>query len=292
MTTITGKHVEQGNAANATREFRFDATDFARLRDLVKRYTGIALSDSKRELVYSRLARRLRHLGLDSFERYCILLEKGDSEELVQMVNAITTNLTAFFREAHHFDYLATTLLPAYIQEKSHRRRLRIWSAGCSTGEEPYSIAMVVQEAMPAASGWDIKILATDIDSNVLATARRGVYQRERAQGLSPQRLQRWFRQGTGANAGLIRIVPALQALITFRQLNLMHAWPMRGPFDVIFCRNVVIYFDKATQKVLFHRFADLLDTQGFLCIGHSESLYAVSDRFTLLGQTIYRKCR
>jgi chemotaxis protein methyltransferase CheR len=292
MATIAGKHVEQGTEDNATREFRFDDTDFVRLRDLVKRHTGIALSDGKRELVYSRLARRLRLLRLDSFERYCTLLEAGNREELVQMVNAITTNLTAFFREAHHFDYLATTLLPAYMQEKARRQRLRVWSAGCSTGEEPYSMAMVVRETGPATSGWDIKILATDIDSNVLATARRGVYQQERAQGLSPQRLQRWFRQGTGADAGLIRVRPALQALITFRQLNLMHAWPMRGPFDVIFCRNVVIYFDKATQKVLFDRFADLLDTHGVLCIGHSESLYAVSDRFALLGQTIYRKCR
>lgn len=207
----------------------------------------------------------------------------------MQFVNAITTNLTAFFREVHHFDYLATTLLPALLQDKV-RRRLRLWSAGCSTGEEPYSLAMVVRETLPASVGWDTKILATDIDSNVLATARLGVYSTERASGLSPQHLQRWFRRGTGANAGLMRVVPALQELITFRQLNLMHDWPLRGPFDIIFCRNVAIYFDKATQRRLFDRFADQLDRQGYLFVGHSESLSAITERFELLGKTIYRK--
>jgi chemotaxis protein methyltransferase CheR len=272
-----------------TREFRFTERDFDRIRILVRRHTGIALSEAKCDLVYNRLAKRLRQLRLESFESYCALLESGDTEELVQLVNAITTNLTAFFREAHHFDYLAEALLPVLMQEKAHSRRLRIWSGGCSSGEEPYSIAMVVQEALPA-SGWDAKILATDVDSNVLATARRGVYSVERVNGISRQRLQRWFRKGTGTNTGLVQVVPALQALITFRQLNLMHAWPMRVPFDIVFCRNVVIYFDKGTQRRLFDRFADILDRQGYLFLGHSESLFKVTDRFEPLGQTIYRK--
>lgn len=278
---------------HTTREFRFTKRDFDRIRALVRQHTGIALSDAKRDMVYSRLARRLRRLGFESFEPYCTLLEKGDSEELVQLVNAITTNLTAFFREAHHFDYLAATVLPRLWQDKAASRRLRIWSAGCSTGEEAYSIAMVVKETLPPARVWDVKILATDIDSDVLAVAQRGVYKEERVHGLSHPRLQRWFRRGAGTNAGLVRVVPELQELITFRQLNLMHEWPMRGSFDIIFCRNVVIYFAKATQQQLFERFADLLDgTHGYLFVGHSETLYNLSERFELIHKTTYRKCR
>ena len=272
------------------REFRFTDRDFTRIRALVSQHTGIALSEAKREMVYSRLVRRLRALRLESFEHYYTLLEAGDAGELVQFVNAVTTNLTAFFREAHHFDALAATLLPELMRNQARNRRLRLWSAGCSTGEEPYSIAMVVQETLPAAENWDVKILATDIDSNVLSTASRGIYSEERLSGISRPRLQRWFRKGTGANAGLVRVVPELQALISFRQLNLMHAWPMRQPFDVIFCRNVVIYFDKATQRRLFDRFANGLDRAGYLVVGHSESLFNITERFALLGKTIYRK--
>jgi len=274
------------------REFAFTDSDFARLRALVSQHTGIALTDTKRELVYSRLARRLRQLGLASFAPYCTRLEEGDAAELVQFVNAITTNLTAFFREGHHFDYLATTLLPELLRTKTASRRLRLWSAGCSTGEEPYSMAMVVREVLPPGSSWDVKILATDIDSNVLATARQGIYRADQVQGVSLQRLRRWFSKGIGANTGLVRISPVLQELITFRQLNLMPPWPMQGPFDVIFCRNVVIYFDKARQQALYERFAEVLGAQGHLFVGHSESLYNMTKRFTLIGKTIYRKCQ
>jgi chemotaxis protein methyltransferase CheR len=286
-----GGILDKGETVDEEREFRFTENDFVRLCALVCQHTGIALSPAKRNMVYSRLARRLRQLGLQSFEPYCTLLEEGDAGELVHFVNAITTNLTAFFREEHHFDALATELLPALIREKDHSRRLRIWSAGCSTGEEPYSIAIVLKETLPPAGGWDAKILATDLDTDVLQTGQRGIYSAERVHGISPQRLRRWFRKGTGPNAGLVRVVPALQELIVFRQLNLMHPWPMRYLFDIIFCRNVVIYFDKATQRVLFDRFADLLVAEGSLIIGHSESLFNVTDRFALVGKTIYRKC-
>jgi chemotaxis protein methyltransferase CheR len=272
-------------------EFSFTTQDFDCIRTLVNQQTGIVLSEAKRDLVYGRLTKRLRHLGLDSFEAYCQMLQTGDAAEVEQLVNAITTNLTMFFRESHHFEHLATTLLPALMDAKGHNRRLRLWSAGCSTGEEPYSIAMVCKEIIPATGGWDVKILATDIDSNVLATAQQGIYNAERVQGMSPQRLQRWFQKGQGSHAGLVRVVPEVQQLITFRQLNFMHAWPIRGPFDVIFCRNVVIYFDKATQRQLFERFADLLDARGHLFVGHSESLFKVTNRFELLGKTIYRRC-
>ncbi len=274
-------------------EFEFADQDFQRIRRIINEIAGISLAEGKRELVYSRLSRRLRQLGLRRFDEYCRLLETGgeDNPELGEFVNALTTNLTSFFRESHHFDFLGKELLPALIRERSlSNRRIRIWSAGCSTGEEPYSIAMVVRETLPAV-GWDVKILATDLDSNVLATADRGVYDANRVKDLSEVRLRRWFQKGRDAQSGQVRVAPELRDLIVFRRLNLMLDWPMSGPFDVVFCRNVVIYFDKPTQRVLFERFADLLAERGHLFVGHSESLFKVTDRFVPLGKTIYRRC-
>ena len=277
---------------NGAKEFEFGDKDFNFLRDFVKERTGINLSDSKRELVYGRLAKRLRLLKLGGFTEYCELLKQGDDTETANLVDSITTNLTSFFRENHHFEYLADKLIPRVLGEKQQSRRLRIWSAGCSTGEEPYSIAMVVKESMPSTGGWDAKILATDLDSKVVAKSKTGVYDLKRITTLPSNRLNRWFNKGKGDKAGQIQTAQALQELITFKQLNLMHEWPINGPFDVIFCRNVVIYFDKPTQRILFNRFADLLDDNGILFIGHSESLFKVSDRFKLLGKTIYQKCK
>jgi chemotaxis protein methyltransferase CheR len=205
-------------------------------------------------------------------------------------INAITTNTTSFFRESHHFEYLADKLLPGLTKQQA-RPRLRIWSAGCSAGQEPYCIAMTLQEEMSAAASCpDVKILATDLDSNVLKTARRGIYPLEQVQNLPKERLRRWFSRGKGAQANKVRLASALREMISFNQLNLMHTWPMRGPFDIIFCRNVVIYFDKPTQKRLFDRYADMLTPGGHLFVGHSETLNQVSDRFDLIGNTIYRK--
>lgn len=278
-------------APTREREFGFSSKDFETIRRLVGEHTGIKLSESKQDMVYSRLARRLRQLGLNSFSDYCALLE-GDSErdgadELVQLVNAITTNLTSFFREPHHFDFVAEKLLPQLLATRP-AKRLRIWSAGCSTGEEAYSLAMVIREQVPA--DWDVRILATDLDSNVLDRGRAGVYPEERVAQLPRSRLRRWFLKGTGEKSGFVRVRPELTELVTFRQLNLLQPWPFHGPFDLIFCRNVVIYFDKATQRKLFARYADLLADDGHLFIGHSESLFKVSDRFQSLGNTIYRK--
>lgn len=274
------------------REFNLTDRDFDRIRNLAMKHLGIALADTKRELVYSRLTKRLRQFGMSGFSDYCNLLESGDTGELVHFTNAITTNLTSFFRENHHFEALAKSLLPELMKRKSRDRRLRIWSAGCSTGEEPYSIAMAVKEAIPQGSHWDVKILATDIDSNVLATASRGVYGLERVGNISRQRLRQWFMKGKGEHEGVVKVSSALQEMISFRRLNLMEEWPVKGSFDVIFCRNVVIYFDKETQKRMFDRFAEKIDDHGYIIVGHSESLFKVTDRFDLLGQTIYRKIK
>jgi chemotaxis protein methyltransferase CheR len=273
------------------REFDLGDKEFRFIAELVGKKTGIQLNDSKRELVYGRLARRLRQLGMVTFAEYCDLLRRDEGEEMLNLVNAITTNLTSFFRERHHFDYLGTRLVPELLKANAATRRIRIWSAGCSTGAEPYSIAITLREALANARGWEASILASDIDTNVLQTAADGVYAEKEVEGLPPAQLRRWFLRGKGANSGRVRAKDELRDMIDFRQVNLIESsWPVQGPFDAIFCRNVVIYFDKPTQKMLFERYADLLVPQGRLFIGHSESLFKVTDRFALLGQTIYRR--
>jgi chemotaxis protein methyltransferase CheR len=277
-------------AAPRAREFVFSNDDFEALRRLVKELTGINLTDQKRELVYGRLARRLRALHLKTFAEYRDLLAGDGGKEIGEFCNAITTNLTSFFRESHHFDYLREQLLQARAAERGASRRLRIWSAGCSTGEEPYSLAMTVLEAIPELRTWDIKILATDLDSDVLAKAQRGIYAADRVRPLGPQRLSRFFLERRGRDGPCYEVAPELMSLITFRQLNLMHSLPMKGPLDAIFCRNVVIYFDKDTQRELFSRVAQLQRPRDLLFLGHSESLFKVSESYTPIGKTIYRR--
>jgi chemotaxis protein methyltransferase CheR len=273
------------------REFRFTRKDFDFLRQIANQRTGIVVSDDKFDMFYSRLSRRLRTLGLADFSAYCERIRRDASgAEVLELVNSITTNLTAFFRENHHFDYLTNTIIPEIRQRNASSRSLRIWSAGCSTGEEPYSLAITLREAASQLHGWDCRILATDIDSNVLATASRGIYPRDRTKGIEHARLKRWFFKGSGNNQGMVRMKPVLQQLIQFGQLNLMDDWRMEEPQDVIFCRNVIIYFDKQTKSRLVERYAQNLKPGGHLIIGHSESLYKVSDRFELIGNTIYRK--
>ena len=271
------------------REFAFGDEDFEALRKLVKDLTGISLTEQKRELVYGRLSRRLRALKLDSFAEYRQLLARNDAE-LVHLCNAITTNLTAFFREQHHFAHLRDQVLRPLAAERAGARRMRIWSAGCSTGEEPYSIAMSVLEALPDLSGWDIRILATDLDSEVLERARRGIYPAERVTGLDAARLARFFHTHCERGMPSYEVVPELRALISFKQLNLVHPLPMKGPLDIIFCRNTVIYFDKETQRDLFSRMARVQRSGDLLLLGHSENLFKVSTDYTLIGRTIYRR--
>jgi chemotaxis protein methyltransferase CheR len=277
------------SGAPVEHEFEFTDSEFKRLRELVHARTGIALSENKRELVYGRLARRLRKLKLDSFAEYCRLVEGEDGGELQELTNAITTNLTSFFRENYHFDQLAAEALPQIEAKRSSSRRLRLWSAACSTGEEPYSMAVVLREALAHLPNWDIKLLATDIDSKVVAAASDGVYAAERFKGVPTGRVRQWFRQIPG-RPDFLAASDELKALITFRRLNLLEAWPMKGPFDVIFCRNVVIYFDKATQRKLFDRMADMQEPGGWLFIGHSENLHNVTRRYKLVGRTVYRR--
>jgi chemotaxis protein methyltransferase CheR len=277
------------NTQPAEYEFELTDSEFKRLRELVHARTGIALSESKRELLYGRLARRLRKLKLSSFAEYCRLVETDESAELQELTNAITTNLTSFFREDYHFKQLSLEALPQIESKRAGTRRIRLWSAGCSTGEEPYSLAIVLRETLAQLAGWDIKLLATDIDSKVLATATEGVYEADRFKGVAPERLRRWFREPAG-RPGFFEASAELKSLITFKQLNLLDAWPVKGPFDVIFCRNVVIYFDKATQRGMFDRMADLQEPGGWLFIGHSENLLSVTRRYKLVGRTVYRR--
>jgi chemotaxis protein methyltransferase CheR len=271
------------------REFVLTDSEFDRLRTLVRELTGIALADSKKELVYGRLARRLRKLNLRSFGEYCDMLEAGDQAELQELTNAMTTNLTSFFRESYHFEQLAADALPYLATCRAATRRLRLWSAGCSTGEEPYSIAMVLREAQHLFGGWDVRLLATDIDSKVVATAAEGIYEADRLRGIDPKRVERWFTP-CDATAKQYEVAEELRSLITFRQLNLLDAWPIKGPFDVVFCRNVTIYFDKDTQRQLFERLAQLQEPGAWLFIGHSENLFNVTQLYKSVGRTVYRR--
>lgn len=280
-------------ASLTDREFHLSTRDFERIREEAKTHLGIALSPGKRDLVYNRLAARLRKRGLKSFKEYFQLLNSEDGDELESFVNAMTTNVTAFFRENHHFEFLKETALPEAMSRNAQSRRIRIWSAGCSSGQEPFSIAMVLQEgtAKQGSSYWDARVLATDIDTQVLALAREGIYREDRTEGISVERLKRFFLRGKGQYEGLLRIRPEVARLVSFRHLNLMEAWPMRGPFDVIFCRNVVIYFDRETQERLWDRYASLLAPGGYMIVGHSESIMGTK-RFGLVGRNIYRKER
>jgi chemotaxis protein methyltransferase CheR len=270
-----------------TREYELSTEDFDRIRTLVREHTGMALAESKRELVYSRLVRRLRALRLAGFGEYITLLEQGDWAEIEEFTNSVTTNLTSFYREAHHFDFLRDVAFPEIAARNAATRRLRVWSAACSTGEEPYSLAITLQESMSLFRGWDNRILATDLDSQVLAHSIAGEYRLDRFDKVSAERRRDWFEE---TRPGFLTARRDLKSLITFRQLNLMQPWPFKGPFDVIFCRNVVIYFDKATQRMLFEKISNYQRPGDYLCIGHSESLFKVCDKYELVGKTIYRR--
>ena len=277
------KAMEADLAQSVSGEFEFSDADFARVRDLIYQCAGISLSPGKRQMVYSRLSRRLRALGLINFSSYLALLEGHDSGEHQAFTNALTTNLTAFFRESHHFPILAEHA------RRSGRRQVDIWCAACSTGEEAYSIAITMMETFGTMTP-PVRILASDVDTNVLERARFGVYPLEQMEKMPAEQLRKYFLRGTGAREGMVKVRPELRELISFRQINLLEQqWDVRGPLDAIFCRNVMIYFDKRTQYSILKRFAPALGSDGLLFAGHSESLQHASDLFHLRGQTVYQ---
>ena len=269
-------------------EIILNAKEFGLFRALIYKLTGISLSDSKRQLVQSRLSKRLRAHAMTDYRAYydmVIALDEGH-EEITSLINAVTTNKTAFFREAHHFDYVQRQFVPEMVhrvKSSAAAPRIRVWHAGCSTGEECYTLAMVLRESLRGQGDWDIRQLASDIDTSVLAHAERGVYDRERVEPVPDTMLRRWFLKGRGEQSEMVRARPELGEQITFRRINLLDpTWPIRSDirFDMIFCRNVVIYFDKPTQQALFARFAERLRPGGYLFIGHSESLIGISEAF------------
>ncbi|MFL9610370.1 CheR family methyltransferase [Methylobacillus sp. Pita2] len=268
--------------SSAGKEFDFTEADFARVRKLIYQAAGISLSDSKHEMVYSRLARRLRATGISSFQHYLDVLESGSgSDEWEAFTNALTTNLTSFFREHHHFPILAEHIRKA-------AQPISIWCCASSTGEEPYSLAITACEAFGTLRP-PVEIIATDIDTNVLATAAAGIYTYDRIEKLPMEQKKKFFLRGTGKQQGMVRVRDDLRKLISFRPLNLLDGnWPVRGPFDAIFCRNVMIYFDKPTQAAILKRFAPLMKPDGLLFAGHSENFLYATDAFKLLGKTVY----
>jgi chemotaxis protein methyltransferase CheR len=275
----------------AERGFDFDDRDFRRVARLIREHAGIHLGPHKRDMAYGRLARRVRALGLQRFHDYLDLLEADPEAELQAFINALTTNLTSFFRESHHFDALAAHLRDGGRATATQQVQ-RIWCCAASSGEEAYSLAITACEAYDSLDP-PVRILATDIDTNVLQVAAQGVYPIDRLGALSAARRQRFFQRGAGPNAGLCRIRPALQALVTFRPLNLLAAdYGLRGGFSAVFCRNVMIYFDKPTQHEVLRRITTTLAPDGLLFAGHSESFSHAQDVVASCGRTIYRAAR
>jgi chemotaxis protein methyltransferase CheR len=268
------------------REFDYGSGDFERVRKLIYHHAGIALNESKVEMVYSRIAKRLRTLHMNSFKPYLDMLEDDAHPEWEHFVNALTTNLTEFFREPHHYPVLADLAL------RTKHRPFRVWSAACSTGEEPYSLAMTLCDAFDTVAP-PVTILATDLDTGVLSKAREGIYSEERISDLDMEHLRRYFLRGKGGKEGMVRMRSEIRSLITFHQLNFLAPdWDVRGPFEAIFCRNVLIYFDKPTQYQVLKRLAERMAPGGLLFAGHSESLLYAADLFQPIGKTVYRLTR
>ncbi|MBC6962855.1 MAG: chemotaxis protein CheR [Nitrosomonas sp.] len=268
-----------------TREYAFSSHDFECVKKLIYARAGIALAENRQEMVYTRLSRRLRATGSRGFGEYLERLEGDDRDaEWESFVNALTTNLTSFFREAHHFPILAE-----HVKKRQPGQTVKLWCSAASTGEEPYSMAMTMVEAFDSLKP-PVRILATDIDTEVLAVAREGVYSLDRLESMSPERIRRFFLKGKNSTAGYARVRPELRDLITFKPLNLLDPkYPMRGPFDAIFCRNIMIYFDKPTQYRILQKFVPLLDRDGLLFMGHSEVFQHASDLIKLIDRTVYK---
>lgn len=266
-----------------TREFHFTTQDFQRIRKLIHEHAGISLSESKQELVYSRLARRLRATGAKTFAEYLDRLQRGDKTEWEAFANSLTTNLTSFFREAHHFPVLAE-----HLRKPDKTHPVVLWCSACSTGEEAYSMAMTAVDAF-GSFDHPVRIIASDLDTKVLQTARAGRYKLESVARISAQQIDKFFVRGKGEDAGFVQVRPELQKMISFQRINLLDAtWPIREQLDAIFCRNVMIYFDKDTQLEILKKFALLLRSDSLLFAGHSENFYHADAWFKLRGHTVY----
>ena len=266
-----------------TREFHFTTQDFQRIRKLIHEHAGISLSESKQELVYSRLARRLRATGTKTFAEYLDRLQRGNEAEWEAFTNSLTTNMTSFFREAHHFPVLAE-----HLRKPGKAHPVALWCSACSTGEEAYSMAMTAVDAL-GSFDHPVRIIASDLDTNVLQTARIGRYKLESVARISAQQIDKFFVRGKGENAGFVQVRPELQKMISFQRINLLDAtWPICEQLDAIFCRNVMIYFDKDTQLEILKRFASLLRSDSLLFAGHSENFYHADAWFKLRGHTVY----
>ncbi|MDB5441258.1 MAG: chemotaxis protein [Caulobacteraceae bacterium] len=291
MTLDLKVNADPAAAVFANREFGFTRQDFQKIIGMLHADAGILLSETKAPLVYSRLVKRLRVLGVGNFARYCALVESAaDGVERQEMVSALTTNVTSFFREPHHFEHLKAQVLPQLLEPVRRGGRLRIWSAGCSTGEEPYSIALSILEAMPDAASLDVRVLATDINQTVLTTGETGQYDERALAPVSRRLLADWFVSTRGADGRKTLAVGAdLRALVTFRSLNLREPWPMTLPYQAVFCRNVLIYFDDAGQADVQQRIGRLLTRSGRLYLGASERIKHSGD-LRLDGVTTY--CR
>ena len=289
-----GSQVHYKAPASNGLELDLSDREFERFSRIIYETSRIALNDGKKELLRARLGKILRRRGIGSFREYLALVEEDRTgEELTLLLDAISTNLTSFFREADHFRFVERTVLPQLAAERKGRsdRKIRGWSAGCSSGEEAYSLAIALLEALGGAAGWDIRLLATDISTKVLAMARNGLYSSDRVKTVSPQVVARHFLPEAGSDGRkLFRVAPAVRDLVTFGHLNLLEPYPFRGPFDFIFCRNVMIYFDKKTQETLVNGFHRYLAEDGYLFIGHSESLNGVAHSFRYVQPSVYRK--
>jgi chemotaxis protein methyltransferase CheR len=264
------------------REFLWSDADFTRIKSLIYKKAGISLHDGKHAMVYSRVSRRLRETGHSSFKSYLDWLEQHDGAEWQEFINALTTNLTAFFREQHHFTILGDLL------RTDRNKNWRIWCSAASTGEEPYSIAMTALDALGPKGSFHLD--NSDIDTKVLATAARGVYKADGVKGLTTEQMQRFFMRGKGDNAGLMRIKPEVQKHMAFQTVNLIHDLPFREPFDAVFCRNVMIYFDAATQRQVLERIHRVMKPGGMLFVGHAENFSDARSLFTLRGKTVYER--
>ncbi len=266
------------------REFEWSSSDFDRVQALIYKRAGISLHDGKHAMVYSRLSRRLRETGHNSFREYLTWLESSEGPEWQEFVNALTTNLTSFFRENHHF-----VIFSDYLKSTNRSATLKIWCSAASTGEEPYSIVMSAMEALGDRGSFSLA--ASDIDSKVLETASRGVYKMEALKGLDSSRMQRFFMRGKGANAGMARVKPEVRKHVDFLIVNLIkNDWPFQEPFDVVFCRNVMIYFDGQTQRGVLERIHRVMKPGGLLFVGHAENFSDSRDLFSLKGKTVYER--